>query len=105
MFPYTLRRQNGNGAHRTRKARREFEKKKKKLENIYGRQKIHDIFDNPDIRTAIEANKASYRWALNPKHQDIMTALSPRKIIIQRMTDYEHEKSLVKEALGILGKK
>jgi len=25
-----------------------------------------------------------------------------QKIMVQRMTDYEHEKNLVKEALGIL---
>lgn len=36
-----------------------------------------DVFDNPNIRTVIEANKASYRWALDPRYQQTMTAVSP----------------------------
>jgi 4-hydroxybutyryl-CoA dehydratase/vinylacetyl-CoA-Delta-isomerase len=40
-------------------------------------KKVEDVFTNPNIQTVIEANKASYRWALNPVHQEIMTAVSP----------------------------
>ena len=40
-------------------------------------KKVEDVLDNPNIRTVIESNKASYRWALDPEYQDIMTAISP----------------------------
>ncbi len=40
-------------------------------------KRVENIFDNPNIRTVIEANKASYQWAIDPKYQNIMTALSP----------------------------
>src|SRR4030065_2369531 len=40
-------------------------------------KKVEDVFENPNIRTVIEANKASYRWALDPAFQEIMTTISP----------------------------
>jgi len=40
-------------------------------------KRVQDVFDNPNIRTVIESNKASYRWALDPDHQEMMTAISP----------------------------
>jgi 4-hydroxybutyryl-CoA dehydratase/vinylacetyl-CoA-Delta-isomerase len=40
-------------------------------------KKVENIFTNPNIRTVIEANKASYEWALDSRYQDIMTAFSP----------------------------
>jgi 4-hydroxybutyryl-CoA dehydratase/vinylacetyl-CoA-Delta-isomerase len=40
-------------------------------------KRVQDVFDNPNIRTVIESNKASYRWALDDEYQDIMTAISP----------------------------
>jgi len=40
-------------------------------------KKVNDIFDNPNTQTVIEANKESYKWALDPKYQEIMTAISP----------------------------
>jgi len=40
-------------------------------------KRVESILDNPNIRTVIEANKASYRWALDPASRDIMTAYSP----------------------------
>lgn len=52
--------------------------KARKEINIYmNGKKIKDIFTNPNTRTVIEANKASYQWALDPESQDLMTALSP----------------------------
>ena len=40
-------------------------------------KKVENVFDNPNIRTVIESNKASYRWAIDPEYQDMMTAISP----------------------------
>ncbi len=52
-------------------------KKRKVLKIFMNGKKIGDIFDNPNTRTVIEANKASYQWALDPKYQEIMTTNSP----------------------------
>jgi 4-hydroxybutyryl-CoA dehydratase/vinylacetyl-CoA-Delta-isomerase len=52
-------------------------KKRKNLRIFMNGKKIEDVFDNWNTRTVIEANKASYTWALDPKYQDIMTSLSP----------------------------
>ena len=52
--------------------------KKRKSPRIFmNGKKVEDVFDNPNIQTVIEANKASYRWALDPEYQEIMTAISP----------------------------
>ena len=40
-------------------------------------KKVEDYLNNPNIRTVIESNKASYQWALDPQYQEIMTAISP----------------------------
>ena len=51
--------------------------KKMKPRVFMNGKKIEDILNNPNIRTVIEANKASYGWALDPKYQDTLTAISP----------------------------
>jgi 4-hydroxybutyryl-CoA dehydratase/vinylacetyl-CoA-Delta-isomerase len=51
--------------------------KKRKPKIFMSGKKVEDVFDNPNIRTVIEANKASYRWALDPEHQETMTTISP----------------------------
>lgn len=51
--------------------------KKRKLRVFMNGKQVDDIFDNPNTRTVIEANKASYTWALDPCYQDIMTTISP----------------------------
>jgi len=51
--------------------------KKMKPRVFMNGKKIEDILNNPNIRTVIEANKASYGWALDPKYQDTITAISP----------------------------
>ena len=40
-------------------------------------KKVDDIFENRNTRTVVEANKASYAWALDPKYKDIMSCYSP----------------------------
>ncbi len=52
-------------------------KKRDPIKIFMNGKRVNDIFDNPNTRTVIEANKASYQWALDPKSQEIMTAISP----------------------------
>ncbi|MGB9628743.1 MAG: 4-hydroxyphenylacetate 3-hydroxylase N-terminal domain-containing protein [Thermodesulfobacteriota bacterium] len=52
-------------------------RKRKPIKIFMNGKKVNDIFDNPNTQTVIEANKASYQWALDPKYQEIMTAISP----------------------------
>ena len=40
-------------------------------------KRVADVLKNKNTRTVVEANKASYAWALDPKYKDIMTCYSP----------------------------
>ena len=40
-------------------------------------KKVESILKNRNTRTVVEANKASYAWALDPRYKDIMTCYSP----------------------------
>ncbi len=40
-------------------------------------KKVESILENRNTRTVVEANKASYEWALDPRYKDIMTCYSP----------------------------
>jgi 4-hydroxybutyryl-CoA dehydratase/vinylacetyl-CoA-Delta-isomerase len=40
-------------------------------------KKVDNILENKNTRTVVEANKASYTWALDPKYKDIMSCHSP----------------------------
>lgn len=40
-------------------------------------KRVASILENPNTRTVVESNKASYRWALDPEYQDIMSCYSP----------------------------
>lgn len=40
-------------------------------------RKVEDIRENRNTRTVIEANKASYEWALDPRYKHIMSCYSP----------------------------
>ena len=40
-------------------------------------KRIENVLENRNTRTVIEANKASYEWALDPRYKDIMTCHSP----------------------------
>ena len=57
----------------------QFEESLKKIKPrvfMNGKQ-VENILENRNTRTVIEANKASYEWALDPKYKDIMTCYSP----------------------------
>ena len=40
-------------------------------------KQVKNILENRNTRTVVEANKASYEWALDPRYKDIMTCYSP----------------------------
>ncbi|MCA1962011.1 MAG: aromatic ring hydroxylase, partial [Desulfomonile sp.] len=40
-------------------------------------KRVESILENRNTRTVVEANKASYRWALDPRFADVMTCYSP----------------------------
>ena len=40
-------------------------------------KRVESILENKNTRTVVEANKASYAWALDPKYKEIMTCYSP----------------------------
>jgi 4-hydroxybutyryl-CoA dehydratase/vinylacetyl-CoA-Delta-isomerase len=40
-------------------------------------KQVKSILENKNTRTVVEANKASYAWALDPQYKDIMSCYSP----------------------------
>jgi 4-hydroxybutyryl-CoA dehydratase / vinylacetyl-CoA-Delta-isomerase len=38
---------------------------------------VENVLENKNTRTVVEANKASYAWALDPRYKDIMSCYSP----------------------------
>ncbi len=57
----------------------QFEESLKKLKPrvFMNGKRVENILENRNTRTVVEANKASYAWALDPRYQDIMTCYSP----------------------------
>lgn len=51
-------------------------------------KRVEDILDHPVTRTVVEANKASYAWALDPRFRDIMSLKSP--LIGEPVNRYTH---------------
>lgn len=80
----------------------EFESSLKKLKPrifMNGKQ-VENVLENRNTRTVVEANKASYEWALDPRYKDIMTCYSP--LIDDVVNRYTHvsasNEDLVKKA-------
>ncbi|MGC8490415.1 MAG: 4-hydroxyphenylacetate 3-hydroxylase N-terminal domain-containing protein [Syntrophobacteraceae bacterium] len=63
-------------------------------------KKVENILENRNTRTVVEANKASYEWALDPRYSHIMTCRSP--LIDDVVNRYTHvsasTEDLVKKA-------
>ena len=63
-------------------------------------KEVADILENRNTRTVVEANKASYAWALDPRYKEIMTCYSP--LIEDTVNRYTHvsasNEDLVKKA-------
>ncbi|MCL0036082.1 hypothetical protein M1N47_01470 [Dehalococcoidia bacterium] len=57
----------------------QFEESLKEIEPrvFMNGKRVENILENRNTRTVVEANKASYSWALDPRYRDIMTCYSP----------------------------
>ena len=61
-------------------------------------KKIENIFDNPNTRTVIESNKASYSWALDERYAETMTCFSP--LIQETVNRYTHVSASVEDLVA-----
>ncbi len=75
----------------------QFEESLKKLKPrvFMNGKRVPDILANRNTRTVVEANKASYAWALDPKYKDIMTCHSP--LIGETVNRYTHVSASVED--------
>ena len=51
-------------------------------------KRVENVLENRNTRTVVEANKASYAWALDPESKDIMSCYSP--LIHEVVNRYTH---------------
>ena len=61
-------------------------------------KRVESVLENPNTRTVVEANKASYRWALDPRFQETMTCMSP--LVEERVNRYTFVSSSVEDLLA-----
>ncbi len=68
----------------------QFEESLKKLKPrvFMNGNRVANVLENKNTRTVVEANKASYAWALDPKYKDIMTCYSP--LVDETVNRYTH---------------
>jgi 4-hydroxybutyryl-CoA dehydratase/vinylacetyl-CoA-Delta-isomerase len=64
-------------------------------------KRIENIFENPNTRTVIESNKASYRWALDSRYSEIMSCFSP--LVEERVNRYTHVSASVEDLVAKAG--
>lgn len=67
-----------------------FEESLKKLHPrvFMNGKRVDSVLDNPNTRTVVESNKASYEWALDPESRHVMTCHSP--LIGEIVNRYTH---------------
>jgi len=63
-------------------------------------KRVENVLENRNTRTVVEANKASYQWALDPKYKDIMSCYSP--LIGDVVNRYTHVSDLHRRNVGDL---
>jgi hypothetical protein len=61
-------------------------------------KRVDSVLENPNTRTVVEANKASYQWALDPKYKDIMTCRSP--LIGETVNRYTHASASIDDLVS-----
>ncbi len=64
-------------------------------------KRIENIFENPNTRTVIESNKASYRWALDSRYSEIMSCFST--LVEERVNRYTHVSASVEDLVAKAG--
>lgn len=81
----------------------EFEESIRQLRpNVFmNGKRIENIHENPNTRTVIESNKASYRWALDSQYSDIMSCFSP--LVQERVNRYTHVSASVEDLVAKAG--
>ena len=58
-------------------------------------KRVENILANKNTRTVVEANKASYKWALDPQYKDIMSCYSP--LIDDQVNRYTHVSTSIED--------
>ncbi|MBM3300957.1 MAG: aromatic ring hydroxylase, partial [Deltaproteobacteria bacterium] len=58
-------------------------------------KRVEDVLENPNTQTVVEANKASYEWALAPESRDVMSCHSP--LIDEIVNRYTYVSSSVED--------
>jgi 4-hydroxybutyryl-CoA dehydratase/vinylacetyl-CoA-Delta-isomerase len=58
-------------------------------------RRVENVLTNPNTRTVVEANKASYEWALDPAYRHIMTCYSP--LINDTVNRYTHVSASIED--------
>lgn len=78
----------------------EFEARlsQKKPKVFMNGKRIENLLENPNTRTVVESNKASYRWALDPEYSKIMTCYSP--LINETVNRYTHVSASVEDLVA-----
>ncbi|MEW6349025.1 MAG: 4-hydroxyphenylacetate 3-hydroxylase N-terminal domain-containing protein [Thermodesulfobacteriota bacterium] len=61
-------------------------------------RRVESVLENRNTRTVVEANKASYRWALDARYKEIMTCRSP--LVDEPVNRYTHVSSSVEDLLA-----
>ena len=56
---------------------------------------VENILENRNTRTVVEANKASYEWALDPQYKHIMTCYSP--LVDEMVNRYTHVSASIED--------
>lgn len=77
----------------------QFEESLKKLKPrvFMNGKRVANVLENKNTRTVVEANKASYAWALDPKYKDIMTCYSP--LVDETVNRYTHVSASVDDLI------
>jgi len=60
-------------------------------------KRVESVLENKNTRTVVEANKASYAWALDPKYKDIMSCYSP--LVDDTVNRYTHVSASVDDLI------
>jgi 4-hydroxybutyryl-CoA dehydratase/vinylacetyl-CoA-Delta-isomerase len=61
-------------------------------------KRVESVLENPNTRTVVEANKASYEWALDPESRNIMSCHSP--LIDEIVNRYTYVSSSVEDLVA-----
>lgn len=61
-------------------------------------KRVESVLENPNTRTVVEANKASYAWALDPRYQAVMSVHSP--LINERVNRYTHVSGSIEDLVA-----